>query len=197
MPVQLWMLRLERPLTEREYEKLLPMLPPERRARLERQPAEKHGEILCAYGLLTMLLRERYSWQTLPAMEAEPDGKPFFTAYPGVCFSLSHTAGAAAAAVSDTPVGVDIQCLRPVSTLLMERLGAESPEAFFSCWVQLEARTKRDGNSILTQLRNGVPLPGMSDAVYTPFSGYWAGLSAAEPPAVVRCLTAAELLALI
>lgn len=198
MPVQMWALRLDRALTEHEYETLLALLPPARRTRLMRQPPEKHGEVLCAYGLLLALLRSRYGWQTLPPMETDARGKPFFPAYPGVCFSLSHTEGAAAAAVSGAPVGVDVQCLQPVRPSLMGRLGAETPETFWNRWVLLEARGKRQGDGIWAQLRRGLP-PTAADAVFPVFPGFRAGVSAAEPVTAdaVRRLRTAELLPLL
>ena len=39
-------------------------------------------------------------------------GKPYLVNYPNVYFSISHTKGAIACAVSDNPVGVDIERIR-------------------------------------------------------------------------------------
>lgn len=122
MAIWLWLAKMDRPLSENEYHDMLELLPEDRRLRLERIPREKHQEVLCAYLLLRLALHDRYSWRTLPVISTEASGKPYFPAYPEVHFSLSHTAGAAAVAVADTPVGVDIEHIRPVSVRTMERI---------------------------------------------------------------------------
>ena len=49
MSIELWAARLERPLTERETEAMLPLLPPERQERLLRiKQSEERREPLCA-----------------------------------------------------------------------------------------------------------------------------------------------------
>ena len=128
MGTWLWMVRIDRPLTEEEARALTSLLPPARQARLHREPPEKHPAVLGAYGLLAALLRERRGWTALPAMERSAGGRPFFPEYPQVYFSLSHTEGAAAAAVSEAPVGADIQRIRPdVSPRLARLTGTENP----------------------------------------------------------------------
>ena len=145
MPIQVWLARMERPLTEQEYGDMIALLPDARRERLEKLPKEKHQEVLCAYLLLRMALWEQRGWRDLPRIEVDELGKPFFPDHPDTHFSLSHTAGAAAAALADTPVGVDIERVRPVSVRAMERIaGVRTEAAFFRSWVRREARVKRD-----------------------------------------------------
>ena len=67
MSIELWAARLERPLTERETEAMLPLLPPERQERLLRiKQSEKRREPLCAYLILRHALWEQYRWRELP-----------------------------------------------------------------------------------------------------------------------------------
>lgn len=194
LPVQIGILRLDRPLTEPEYNALWGLLPLSRRERLASQPTEKHAEVLCAYGLLLALLRERYGWQTLPPMETDAHGRPRFAAYPGVFFSVSHTAGVAAAAVSDAPVGVDIQRVRPVSDRMLRLAGATTAERFFRDWVRWEARAKRAGGGLLPMVRRERPL--CEGEVYSPlasFPHYEAGVAADSPVRAARLLSTEDL----
>ena len=131
MPIQVWLARMERPLTEQEYGDMMALLPDARRERLEKLPKEKHQEVLCAYLLLRMALWEQRGWRDLPRIEVDELGKPFFPDHPDTHFSLSHTAGAAAAVLADTPVGVDIERVRPVSVRAMERIAGVRTEAAF------------------------------------------------------------------
>ena len=59
----LWMVRIDRPMRQKESEALLALLPQERRNRLHGHTLEKQPEVLCAYGLLLALLRKRCGWQ--------------------------------------------------------------------------------------------------------------------------------------
>lgn len=78
MPIQVWLARMERPLTEQEYGDMMALLPDARRERLEKLPKEKHQEVLCAYLLLRMALWEQRGWRDLPRIGVDELGKPFF-----------------------------------------------------------------------------------------------------------------------
>lgn len=150
MSIELWAARLERPLTERETEAMLPLLPPERQERLLRiKQSEKRREPLCAYLILRHALWEQYRWRELPPIRLTSLGKPYFPDFPEVHFNLSHTIGAVLVALSGEPVGVDIEHIRPVSERAMRRLADVTTErAFFQSWVRREARAKRLGTPV-------------------------------------------------
>lgn len=194
MSIELWAARLKRPLTEAETSALLALLPPERRERVLRvKQTEKRREVLSAYWLLRLALRERYSWQELPEIRRSSLGKPCFPEYPEVHFNLSHTSGAVLVGVSDQPVGVDIEKIRPVSEGTMERLaGVTAEDAFFRSWVRREARVKRTGGGVGTMMRTEPPLrPGEFYYELETFPGYAAGVatgSREEPGAVRKCI---------
>ena len=98
------------------------------------------------------------------ALDIAPDvlqydgaGIPFVPG--GPCVSLSHTGGAAAAAVSGTPVGVDVEKIRPVRPGLARRVmsGAEyrwflsqgqKSEDFFTLWTLKESYYKFLGTGL-------------------------------------------------
>ena len=112
MSIELWAARLERPLTERETEAMLPLLPPERQERLLRiKQSEKRREPLCAYLILRHALWDQYRWRELPPIRLTSLGKPYFPDFPEVHFNLSHTTGAVLVALSGEPVGVERLCL--------------------------------------------------------------------------------------
>ena len=102
MAVELWAALLDRPLSQRENDALLSMLPPERRERILRvHDSAKWREPLCAYAILRQALWELYRWKDLPEIGLTAQGKPGFPAFPTVHFNLSHTSGA----VLETAVG--------------------------------------------------------------------------------------------
>ena len=186
MEIKLWAAELERPLTEEEAERLTALLPPGRRERLLRvkDPALRR-EPLCAYLLLRLALRETYGWETLPDIVLLPQGKPCFPAHPNVHFNLSHTSGAVLVGVSDHPVGVDIERLRPMAPGALRRLAPGMEERdFFPCWVRREARAKLEGAHMDALLRTETPL--REGEFYYPletFPGYAAGVATNHPDA--------------
>ena len=178
MSITLWAARLERPLSEREQEIMLALLPPGRRERLLRLPLEKQREPLCAYFILRLALRQQYGWRDLPEISLGTMGKPGFRENTGVEFNLSHTRGAVLVGLSDQPLGVDMR-IRPVGRKVMARLAqADTEEDFFRCWVRWEARTKRGGNGVGSILHSEAPLPpGEHYYELDTFPGYAAGLA--------------------
>ena len=106
MAISLWCARMERALTDREESAMMLLLPSERRARLERvRKAEKRQEVLCAYTILQLALREECGWRSIPRIELSSMGKPGFAEHPDVHFNLSHTTGAVLIGLSDEPIG--------------------------------------------------------------------------------------------
>ena len=77
MPIQVWLARMERPLTEQEYGDMMALLPDARRERLEKLPKEKHQEVLCAYLLLRMALWEQRGWGIFPGSRSMNWENPF------------------------------------------------------------------------------------------------------------------------
>ena len=92
---------------------------------------------------------------------ANENGKPYLTAAPDVHFSLSHSAAWAVCAVSDHPVGVDIQQCRSFKPNIADRFfhpdevqylsslsPAERENAFYTLWALKESYVKADGRGL-------------------------------------------------
>lgn len=130
------------------YERLFPGRREE--LKFQRDLAEKLLDWALRYerGLeLSALVRARTS-----------EGKPFFVGYP-VHFSLSHCRGLVCCGLSDDPLGVDAESVRPFSQRLVERvctaeerlwLDAQSDRAaaFLTLWTLKESVMKLSGRGI-------------------------------------------------
>ena len=136
----------------------------------------RQPESLYAWALLGLALGRG----EVPAVAREPSGKPYFPEAPGLCFSLSHAGGVVLLALSDRPVGADVELVRPAPPRLARRFGLEG-EDFFRSWVRREARGKRTGAGVTAQLRAETAMePGERFGYVETFSGYVAGVSAME-----------------
>ena len=102
--------------------------------------------------LLEAAVRLYWGWAVLPSIERSPRGKPFFPGPEGRHFSLSHSGGLALCALSDGPVGVDIEAVRPRRAGLPRRLLSQeelsrfdgSWEDFYRIWTLKESWCKRE-----------------------------------------------------
>ncbi len=151
MSILLWAVTMERELTAPEQAALWEVLPTERRERLRRvQDKRRHREPLCAYGLLQLALQEAYGWDGLPELIYGSKGKPEFARHPDVQFSISHTGGAALVGLSEKPLGVDVEQIRPLNPRVQQRLAAsgETAEQYYENWVRYEAAVKRRGGGV-------------------------------------------------
>ena len=105
-----------------------------------------------AFGLslLALALEER-GLPALPSLGENARGKPVFPDHPELCFSLSHSGDYVACALGNTPLGVDVQCRRPLSPALSRLAQDESAGGleFFVLWTLRESLFKLTGEGEL------------------------------------------------
>ena len=96
-----------------DLEQALQQISPERRAYALRYRHEL-GQRLCvaAYQLLQRALLQEYGIQGTLHFTIGEHGKPSLSAYPHIHFNLSHCREAVACAVSDRPIGIDIESMK-------------------------------------------------------------------------------------
>ena len=125
-----------------------------------------------AYRLLAQAVRLHWGLEALPELARGERGKPYFPALPHCCFNLSHSGTFALCALSERPVGVDIQVLRPSwSPRLVERScspaerawlasRADGPADFAALWACKESAAKESGRGLpYPPARLEIPVP--------------------------------------
>lgn len=133
---------------------------------------------------------ERY-WGEMPGeVGYDEAGRPYFIGVAGKFFSLSHTKTHVMVAVSDSPVGVDIETARVYSERLRSYLMSEEERRDFSLaelWVLRESVFKLLGEGSLREMRfarreGGIAAPaeGVRSALYYPAPGCFAAAAAYE-----------------
>lgn len=126
--------------------------------------------------LLEYGYREMYS-EELPEIAKTEKGKPYFPARPDVHFSLSHTDTYVMCAISDSPVGCDIQAVRQVSDKLKKRTCTEKELAvfdFFQLWTLKESWIKLNG--CLDREIKDIEFAGTPDDIIPPVPAVRAGI---------------------
>ena len=136
-----------------------------------------------AYALLEALVREKHGLDACPPIARAERGKPWFPSCPVLCFNLSHSCGLLLCGAGETPLGVDIERIRPRQERLAQYVlsGAEyrwytgrgsRQDDLYSLWTLKEARCKYTGAGLTLPPRTiAVPLlepgeTGMLDGLY-------------------------------
>ena len=126
---------------------------------------------VAAYLLLCKGLREVYGIYEKPIFEYGEHGKPAIVGHPEIYFNLSHCREAVACALSDKPVGVDVESVRNFSDSLLRytmneteiqqiRRAERQDVEFIRLWTMKEAVLKRSGEGLRSDLGSVlVPMP--------------------------------------
>ena len=123
-------------------------LSPEKRQRLEQLPPEKRLQSLFGDALARQMLSEMLGIapQNISFTYAK-NGKPLMD---GAYFSISHSGDLVGCAVSERPVGLDVERIRTAPTRLRRELDCEgkSDAEFFRLWTKREALIKCCGKTV-------------------------------------------------
>ena len=87
----------------------------------------------------------------LPHIAKTPNGKPYFPCQPDIHFSLSHTKTHVLCAISDSPVGVDIESPRQISERAVNFFCSPEELEYFTpleLWVLKESYIKLKGGTL-------------------------------------------------
>lgn len=112
-----------------------------------------------AYLLLCKCLSLKHGINHPPILEYGEHGKPFLRDYPHIHFNFSHCRTAAVCAISEAPIGVDIESIRSYNRRLAMRTmnekefslietSAQPDVAFTRLWTQKEAIAKLSGRGL-------------------------------------------------
>lgn len=176
-------------------------LPAERALRAGRRPG---AESAFAWSLLLYAARREWGMEALPLPAEDAAGRPYFPACPQRYFSLSHSRGAVLAALSERPVGADLQRLgAPPARLLRTALPEELEDfGFFGLWTLRESVYKLTGEGSLRGMRFSraggeitAPFPGVRCRLYADAPGFAAAAAVldGEPPERMTRVDAAEI----
>ena len=126
----------------------------------------EHGQRTCvlAYLLLKRALREQYGIDENPLFEYGEHGKPSIVGHPEIHFNVSHCREAVACAVSDHPVGIDVESIQRFNESLVrftmndqevaQTLSAAQPGIVFTrFWTMKEAAMKLLGTGISNDMK--------------------------------------------
>ena len=127
-----------------------------------------------AFGVSLLEYAVRDTWgMELPEMSPPGSGKPVFVAESDKHFSVSHSKSHVLVALSDVPVGADLETRREISEKSMRMImnGQEFREFdFFELWCLRESVYKLNGAGNLREIlrfhKDGDRIVGPDDSIY-------------------------------
>ena len=161
------LLELNKHLSQDVSTKLMQMISSEKRERINQFHCIEDAErSLLGDVLVRKLIKDKLGVANhLIKFSANEYGKPFLENAPHFHYNLSHSGKYIACAISDVPVGIDVEELKPINMRIAERFfssgeveyilskpGKEQKEAFYSIWTMKEAYIKYKGKGL------GIPL---------------------------------------
>lgn len=174
--------------SESEVERMLASVPEPRRSQaLSYKHTFGRFASLKSYLMLSRLLRETFGTDSF-SIGVGGHGKPYLTDHPDIHFNISHCRNAIAVAVSDRPVGIDVESIRKFSDGLLDKtmnasekaaiLSADVPGlAFAAFWTRKEAVFKLMGTGITDNLHGILTDKTKTDTVVNPAMGYAASVA--------------------
>jgi len=145
-------------------EKALRVVSPERRAKALRYRFDiDRRQSLAAYLLLMLGLREEYNIELTPQFAYNIGDKPYIRDYLNIHFNLSHCRRGVACAISNYPIGIDIEEIVPIDWLVARRVmndaqlrhiesSAEPERSFTELWTTKESLLKQTGEGLCDNL---------------------------------------------
>ena len=143
------------------------------------------GRRACAttYLLLCKGLRELYGITEKPIFEYGAHGKPFIVGHTDIHFNFSHCKEAVVCAISNRPIGVDVDSIRKYKDSLVQYTmnakeiqqikQAECPDiAFTRLWTMKEARLKLTGEGITNNMKDVLNEPFNMTTIVSPDMRY-------------------------
>ena len=142
-----------------KIDKLIPALPHWRQEAVTNIRLDNDRKLSIAAGTLLMLALEDSGISPDSVILKNSHGKPYLRDYPDVHFSLSHSGDYAMCAISDSPIGCDIQKISDTRPQVARRFftqaeqlylqGSEDPQVEFTrIWTRKESYVKMKGLGI-------------------------------------------------
>ena len=147
-------------LKQKEYDFLLPLVSSEKQERIKRFHFFRDarncllGDVLarCEICRTTGLSNRQLEFST------NEFGKPFLVNNPNIHFNISHAGHYIACAVSNEPIGIDIELIKPVDMAIAERFFTPDETAyimtgmqeqrFYEIWTKKESHIKWEGKGL-------------------------------------------------
>lgn len=155
-------------LTEKEREDFLALVSAEKKEKISRQKIRKKADTMLMGEITAKRAISKLSGKDIKDIEFSytKNGKPYLKDNENIHFSISHSKDYVSVALSDNPIGIDIERIRPVTLSFAKRVlnedefqafinAADKDSEFIKFWTRKEAVIKLHGKKLLiSDIRN-------------------------------------------
>lgn len=204
MENKLYLLMADKQLDPQEYQQMFQLLSPERQERLRRISSKNAKQLSLLGDILTrILLCEHFNLSNKQlSIDIGNHGKPFLSGYPNAHFNISHSADAVLCGICNTPIGVDIEKIKPANLAIAKRFFTfeeceyiqEDPktanERFIFLWTRKESYIKWAGGGLSIPLNSFDVLKVQREVAFysEKLDGYLLSVCAKFPPQEIHRL---------
>ena len=159
----IYLAKVGRELSEKELSLFLELTDEERKTKIKKQGIGRRTTAsLVGDVLVRLAIKKEYGINLKNInFSHEEKGKPYLSDYPSVHFNVSHSGDVVVCAVSDSPVGVDVEKIREVKENVKKKvcteeefeklkLSSDEDAEFIKLWTMKEAVVKKRGSGIAT-----------------------------------------------
>jgi len=151
-------------LTQNEFDALLPLVSQEKQDRIKKFRCFQDAQNCLLGDILARVEICRATGLNCRQIDfsLNPYGKPFLTNSPHIHFNTSHAGHYIACAVANTPVGIDIELMRPIDLKIAQRffatdeikyvMDSDQLDRFYEIWTKKESYVKFDGQGLYKPL---------------------------------------------
>ena len=158
-------------LSQDMFDALLPFVSDERQKKVSRYHFNQDAQNSLLGDILTRIKICEATKLSNDQLEFSANiyGKPFLVNFPNIHYNISHSSRYIACALSDVPVGIDIEQLKSFNSKIANRFfafdeaayiegaqGCQKMRRFFEVWSKKESRIKWEGKGL------HIPLPSFS-----------------------------------
>lgn len=163
MTPKIYLVKVDCQIDEKLFQYLLKYVQPEKKERILKQRIKQNANNMIIGEILAkIIIKKTFGIDIAKQNFAYTGyGKPYLLNYPDVHFNISHSGEYVACAVSDTPVGVDIQKIGEYNLEVAKRVcnekeleqienSSDKESGFTKLWTQKEAALKMHGTGIVS-----------------------------------------------
>jgi 4'-phosphopantetheinyl transferase len=163
--VTCWVLWMSLGKSAHDSSRVLTHLSQAKQLSLIRKSAQDFEASVAGYRLLYYGLLKGFGISHQLNISEDEQGKPYLTDHPAIYFNITHSKQYVACAISDQPVGIDVEVERDINQALAKRvmsdqeftrylaLGA-TKEYFFQLWTLKESYMKYTGEGLRMSLKS-------------------------------------------
>lgn len=160
--LKIYIINKKNPLNEREFEYLLKFVQAEKKERILKQIKKENADNMLLGDILAKIAVKKAFGIDIAdqSISYSMKKKPYLENYKNVYFNISHSYNRIACAVSDKPVGIDIEKIRKYNKSVAKRvcskneldkieISVDKDDKFTQIWTKKEAVLKMSGSGIV------------------------------------------------